>query len=98
MNQEANATTANTTNTIKDRCTILLQRAIVAAFGEAFGEASANSALVHILFDSGSQMSYVTESIQRKLNLPIKVKKLHLNTFGPTGYKTQSCSLVKLFV
>ena len=94
MNQEANATTANTTNTIKDRCTILLQRAIVAAFGEA----SANSALVHILFDSGSQMSYVTESIQRKLNLPIKVKKLHLNTFGPTGYKTQSCSLVKLFV
>ena len=50
---EENATTANTTNTIKDRRTILLQTAKVMTFGEA----SMKSIPVRVLFDSGSQMS-----------------------------------------
>ena len=91
---EENATTANTTNTIKDRRTIiLLQTAKVMAFGEA----SKKSIPVCVLFDSGSQMSYITENLQAKLNLkPIKVERLHLNTFGTTSYKTQSCNIVRL--
>ena len=48
---EENATTANTTNTIKDRRIIHLQTAKVMAFGEA----SKKSIPVRVLFDSGSQ-------------------------------------------
>ena len=63
----------------------------------AFGEASKKSIPVRVLFDSGSQMSYITENLQVKLNLkPIKVERLHLNTFGITSYKTQSCNIVRL--
>ena len=42
-------------------------------------------------------MSYITENLQVKLNLkPIKIERLHLNTFGTTSYKTQSCNIVRL--
>ena len=49
---EENTAMANTTNTSKDRRTILLQTARVMAFGES----SKKSIPVCILFDSGSQM------------------------------------------
>ena len=90
---DENTATANTTNTVKDQRTILLQTARVMAFGEV----SKQPVPVRVLFDSGSQMSYITENLQRKLNLkPVKVKRLHLNTFGTTNYKTQSCNVVQL--
>ena len=90
---DKNMATANTTNTVKDRRTILLQTARVMAFSEE----SKQPVPVRVLFDSGSQMSYVTENLQRKLNLkPVKVERLHLNTFGTTNYKTQSCNIVQL--
>ena len=42
-----------------------------------------NTLPVRILFDSGSQRSYVTDDLRRKLRLnAIKTKTLHLNTFG----------------
>ena len=38
---------------------------------------------VRMLLDNGSQLSYVTTSLQSKLNLkPIRREQLHLNTFG----------------
>ena len=29
---------------------------------------------------------------------PTRVEKLHLNTFGHDGYKTQTCAIVKLYI
>ena len=62
---DENTATANTTNTVKDRRTILLQTARVMAFSEV----SKQPVPVRVLFGSGSQMSYITENLQRKLNL-----------------------------
>ena len=74
----------------KNRPAILLQTAHAAS-------TSGPSVPVRILFDNGSQLSYVTERLQRQLNLKsTRVEKLHLNTFGHDGYKTQTCAIVKL--
>ena len=77
-------TTANTTNNAKNQQTVLLQTAKVMAFGDL----SKQLVPARVLFDNGSQLSYVTEHLMTQLNLkPTKVEKIHLNTFGATGYK-----------
>lgn len=64
-----------------------------------FSEVDGSSVPVRVLFDSGSQLSYVTERLQDRLRLkPIRIEKLHLNTFGTRGYKTQACNVVKLYL
>jgi len=55
--------------------------------------------LVHGLFDSDSQLSYVTERLQKELHLrPTKIEQLNLNTFGCNDYKTQECAVVSLVI
>ena len=52
---------------------------------------------VTVLFDNGSQRSYVTDSLKSKLGLtPDKNETLHLNTFGDDKYKTQKCQVFTL--
>ena len=52
---------------------------------------------VRILFDTGSQRSYVTESLRSKLKLKsVQHERLNLNTFGEARYKSQNCDLVHL--
>ena len=87
-------TTNNTANTsTRSSQTVLLQTARVVAFGES----KQPQAPVRVLFDSGSQLSYISEKLQRQLKLkPMRIEKLHLNTFGTAGYKSQSCGVVKL--
>ena len=47
---------------------------------------------VRMLLDNGSQLSYVTTSLQSKLNLkPIRREQLHLNTFGNETFMTRGC-------
>ena len=88
---ETSSSTANVG--MKNPQTVLLQTARVVASGES----EQPQALVRVLFDSGSQLSYVSEKLQRQLKLkPIRIEKLHLNTFGSSGYKSQSCGVVKL--
>ena len=39
------------------------------------------------------------QRLKRQLRLkPVKIEKLHLNTFGTRHYKTQECSVVKLYL
>ena len=65
----------------------------------AFSDVDGFSVSVRVLFDSGSQLSYITERLQNQLQLkPVKIEKLHLNTFGTCGYKTQACNVVKLYL
>ena len=51
---------------------------------------------VQVLIDSGSQRSYITSELQRRLGLkPIKTELLNLNTFGDSSF-SKECDLVNL--
>ena len=59
--------------------------------------ANARSVNIRILFDTGSQRSYVTESLVKRLNLkPLRKERLQLNTFGEPGFKGNNCDLVTI--
>ena len=50
---------------------------------------------VRILLDSGSQRSYITNSLKTRLKLvPLRQERLALNTFGNTGCKREDCDLI----
>ena len=72
---------------------VLLQTARAVATNED----GSKTCPVCILFDNGSQRSYITDDLKRKLNLnPIKVETLYLNTFGDSKHERKSCQLFNL--
>ena len=85
---------SNATNTGEFKGGVLLQTAKAIA-SDVTGT---RHALVHILFDCGSQRSYVTENFCSKLGLsPVRFERLHLNTvFGDAQHKARNCKLFKL--
>ena len=90
---EPTGTTANTSNTAKGGKLLLLQTARAVASDDT-GKRSVN---VRILFDTGSQRSYMTDALVRRLNLkPLRKEKLQLNTFGEPGFRGKSCELVRI--
>ena len=55
------------------------------------------STKVKILFDSGSQRSYIGDKLKSRLNLqPKRTERLHLNTFGERNFRNQKCDVVTL--
>ena len=86
-------TTATTVNTVKSRQLVLLQT----AQAEATNETGTRVENVRVLFDNGSQRSYITDSLKIRLGLsPIRKEKLNLNTFGDGKFKTQNCDVVRV--
>jgi hypothetical protein len=72
--------------------TVLLQTARTTATNSN----GSRSAKVRILFDSGSQRSYISNSLKTRLNLkPVKNETLNLNTFGNSKFRKQNCDLVE---
>ena len=56
-----------------------------------------NLIFVRVLFDNGSQRSYVSPSVTSRLNLrPVNSENLHINTFADTSYRKQKCDVVEL--
>lgn len=54
---------------------------------------------MRILFDNGSQRSYVTDNLKSKLCLkPMSSETLHLNTFGENVYRKQKGQVVTLLL
>ena len=52
---------------------------------------------VKILFNSGSQRSYISDKLKSRLNLqPKRTERLHLNTFGERNFRNQKCDVVTL--
>ena len=52
---------------------------------------------VRVILDSGSQSSYITNHLKRKLGLiPTKTDTLNLNTFGNEKFSKRDCDLIKL--
>jgi len=85
MKEEPNATASSsmTTSNVHERAEVLLQTATTFAFGEDRGK----KIPVSILFDGGSQRSFVSKELQGRLGLkPQKIEKLNLNTFGSEMY------------
>ncbi|XP_065895895.1 uncharacterized protein [Dysidea avara] len=88
-------TTANTINTVKSRQLVSLQT----ARAEATNGSETSIENVRILFDNGSQRSYITDSLKTRLGLsPIRKEKLNLNTFGYSKFKTQNCDVVRVYL
>jgi len=72
---------------------VLLQTARAVAMGESKQEE------IRILLDSGSQLSYVTKTLQTKLQLqPIKREQLRLNTFGSASFDAKPCDVVTVHI
>lgn len=50
-----------------------------------------------MLFDNGSQRSYITDSVCSRLNLkPSTSEKLHRNTFGETKFTNRKCEVFQV--
>ena len=63
----------------------------------AYVENSTKLLPVRVLLDSGSQSSYITNNLKRKLGLiPTKTETLNLNTFGNEKFSKRDCDLIKL--
>jgi len=91
--QEPNPTVNTAANSMKDRDHILLQTAQAVDLNDANNK----STTVRVLFDSGSQRTYITESLRTKLNLKsISRERLHLNTFGNASFNTRLCDVGQL--
>ena len=88
--EESKGTT--TTSNVRSKGTVLLQTARTTATNSN----GSRSAKVRILFDSGSQRSYISNSLKTRLNLkPVKNETLNLNTFGNSKFRKQNCDLVE---
>ena len=86
-------TTHFTTATSRSKGSVLLQTATAVATNEDLSK----STTVRILFDNGSQRSYVTDNLKSKLGLKsTSTETLRLNTFGETAYRNQRCQVVTL--
>ena len=80
-------------NNVKAKGSVLLQTATAIASNED----RSKSVAVSILFDNGSQRSYVTDNPKSKLGLKsTSTETLRLNTFGETAYRNQRCQVVTL--
>lgn len=63
----------------------------------ATNDEGTKSTTIRLLFDNGSQRSYITDSLRSRLQLKsLKTEKLNLNTFGESKFKKQSCDVVNL--
>ena len=86
-------TTHFTTATSRSKASVLLQTATAVATNEN----QSKSTTVRVLFDSGSQRSYITDGVRRKLALKsANIETLHLNTFGDGTYRKQRWEVVTL--
>ena len=60
----------------------------------ALNEQNQKSIAICILFDSGSQRTYITKNLRDKLNLkPTRQERLHLTTFGDRNFSTRRCDI-----
>ena len=70
---------------------VLLQTATAYAYGADKNK----KIMVNVLFDGGSQRSYVTDELKSKLSLNVENKEiLNINTFGSDKYQKKKCDVV----
>jgi len=91
--EEEPVPTSVNASALKRGTNVLLQTAQTYAFGEN----SNKKVPVNVLFDSGSQKSYIVERLMKMLALKSEgTEKLNLNTFGSENYIKRVCDRVVL--
>ena len=51
---------------------------------------------IRILLDSGSQLSYITNTLQERLQVKsTRKERLNINTFGNSSFRVQDCDIVR---
>ena len=87
---EEDTTDSSMTTSTRSKKVVLLQTA------QAYAHASNGEMVpVRILFDNGSQRSYLTNSLKIRLGLKSQRKEVvNLNVFGNDGFQRQTCDLV----
>ena len=82
-----------TTTAARAKTKVLLQT----AQSFAYSNQNHHTVPVRILFDNGSQRSYITNRLKTKLGLiPLKQETVHLNVFGSESFNKRRCDVVKL--
>ena len=85
--------TSITTSSIKEKTEVLLQTATTYAYG---GDSN-KKVPVNVLFDFGSQKTFVSEELQKKLDLKSdNFGLLSFNTFGSEQYGRERCERVEI--
>ena len=88
QNPQSQTVTTSSCNKIPNNQTVLLQTA------HAIATSLYGTVPIRALLDNGSQLSYITTTLQSRLRLePIRREKLHLNTFGSD---TKACDVARL--
>ena len=89
--------TQTTTNMhISGRNSVLLQTARADVSAPGVGGKTEN---IRIIFDSGSQKTYINERVKRSLNLKVVGKdRLLIKTFGSETPRTRECEIVQIAV
>ena len=92
-----NAETQTTTNMhVSGRNTVLLQTAQAEVSAPGVGGKTEN---IRLIFDSGSQKTYINERIKRSLNLKVVGKdRLLIKTFGDEAPRVRECEIVQITV
>ena len=86
-------TTQRTTSTSSSKESVLLPTATAVATNEDQNQ----SMTVRILSDGGSQRSYITDNVSKRLGLKsANTETLHLNTFRKSTHRKQRCEVVSL--
>ena len=90
---EPQSVTTNTSSEMNSKQVVLLQTAQVEAVGEH------DVIPVRILWDNGSQLSYITTSFKSRLRLnTVQQEKLSLNTFRNDSFTIRGCDLVRVIL
>ena len=76
----------------KEKMNVLLQTATACAFGDE----KDNKIHVNILFDGGSQKSYIADDLKRLGLKPEKTEKITLKTFTSEKYMSRICDSVEV--
>ena len=89
---EVNITDSSLTTSTRSKRVVLLQTAQTYAYAS-----NGEMVPVRVLFDNGSQRSYLTNSLKIRLGLkPQRKEVVNLNVFGNNGFKRQTCDLVTI--
>ena len=84
-----------TTTTTNNKTQVVVQTAMVYVLSHD----RSRKVKARVLFDSGSQRTYITDNLKKKVGLPpVKKEMVHLNTFGEERFKKQSCNSVKFHI
>lgn len=93
LTENQNSTTTTTATCTRNPSKVLLQTATTFAYSHH----STTTIPVRVLLDSGSQRSYVTNHLKKRLGiLPDKTEMLNLNTFGEDQFTQRQCDVVNL--